>query len=51
MPDRYDSTGGTSEALFDDIGEGMEWAAYFESVFTKVDKKMLDEDRIRYQSQ
>jgi hypothetical protein len=36
---------------FDDMGEGMEWATYFETVFTKVDKKMLDEDRKRYQGE
>lgn len=48
---RYDSTGRTSEVSLDDIGEGMEWSTYFEQVFTKVDKRMLDEDRVRYQGE
>lgn len=37
--------------MFDGMEEGMEWAAYFDAVFTKVDKKMLDEDRIKYQGE
>jgi hypothetical protein len=37
--------------MFDGMEEGMEWAAYFDAVFTKVDKKMLDQDRIKYQGQ
>ena len=37
--------------MFDGMEEGMEWAAYFDAVFTKVDKRMLDEDRIKYQGE
>lgn len=45
---RYDSTGKTTESMFEGAEE-MGWAAYFDALFTKVDLKMLDEDKKRYQ--
>jgi hypothetical protein len=45
---RYDLSGRTSEVAFDGAEE-MGWAAYFDALFTKVDKKMLDEDKKAYQ--
>ena len=47
---RYDTTGRTSESLFESVasGEGG-WEAYFEEVFGKVSRDQLDEDKARYQ--
>ncbi|WWC63507.1 uncharacterized protein I303_106110 [Kwoniella dejecticola CBS 10117] len=46
---RYDATGKTSDK-FDGIGEGEGgWEGYFESLFKRVDRKILDEDKQRYQ--
>lgn len=49
---RYDTTGRTTESaggMFDDASAMGSWEAYFAAVYQKVDKKMLDEDRQRYQ--
>lgn len=49
---RYDTTGRTTEStggMFDDAASMGSWEAYFAAVYQKVDKKMLDEDRERYQ--
>jgi DnaJ family protein C protein 9 len=35
--------------MFDDASAMGSWEAYFAAVYQKVDKKMLDEDRERYQ--
>ncbi|ORY35822.1 hypothetical protein BCR39DRAFT_512410 [Naematelia encephala] len=45
---RYDETGRTDESQFADA-EAMGWDAYFESLFQRIDRKMLDEDKARYQ--
>lgn len=45
---RYDSTGRTDESAFSDAEE-MGWDAYFESLFQRVDRKLLDEDKTKYQ--
>ncbi|WVW85402.1 hypothetical protein I302_107440 [Kwoniella bestiolae CBS 10118] len=47
---RYDTTGKTDDKV-DSIGE-MDggWEAYFEGLFKRVDRKILDEDRERYQN-
>ena len=44
----YDATGQTVESAFADAEE-MGWDAYFESLYTRVDRKMLDDDRNKYQ--
>ncbi|WVR09421.1 hypothetical protein IAU60_006488 [Kwoniella sp. DSM 27419] len=44
---RYDSTGRTDDKFAD--AEEMGWDAYFESLFKRVDRKILDEDKERYQ--
>jgi len=46
--DRYDTTGRTDDLPFADAGS-MGWDAYFESLFQRVDRKMLDDDKARYQ--
>ncbi|KAJ9107162.1 hypothetical protein QFC19_002822 [Naganishia cerealis] len=49
---RYDTTGRTTEssgAMFDDAAAMGSWEAYFSAMYQKVDKKMLDEDKKRYQ--
>ncbi|GHJ89464.1 hypothetical protein NliqN6_5866 [Naganishia liquefaciens] len=48
---RYDTTGRTteSEGMFEDAAAMGSWEAYFEAVYQRVDKKMLDEDKKRYQ--
>ncbi|RXK36945.1 DNAJ domain-containing protein [Tremella mesenterica] len=43
---RYDETGRTDEGM--EVPEGG-WDDYFESLFKRVDRKMLDEDKARYQ--
>lgn len=50
---RYDSTGRTteSEGMFDDAAAMGSWEAYFEAVYQRVDKKMLDEDKKLYQGE
>lgn len=48
----YDTTGRTTEStggMFDDAASMGSWEAYFAAIYQKVDKKMLDEDRKRYQ--
>lgn len=50
MHRRYDSTGRTDESQFADA-EAMGWDAYFESLYQKVDRRMLDEDKKRYQGE
>ena len=47
---RYDSTGKTNESAFADAEE-MGWDAYFESLFQRIDRKMLDEDKAKYQGE
>ncbi|RSH82293.1 hypothetical protein EHS25_006003 [Saitozyma podzolica] len=44
----YDETGRTDESAFADAEE-MGWDAYFESLFERIDRKVLDEDKARYQ--
>lgn len=46
---RYDSTNSTSESSLETPEQG--WDAYFASLFKKVDKRMLDEDKKRYQGE
>ena len=48
--DRYDSTGRTDESGFADAEE-MGWEAYFESLFERIDRKVLDEDKAKYQGE
>ncbi|WWC90560.1 uncharacterized protein L201_005496 [Kwoniella dendrophila CBS 6074] len=46
----YDKSGKTSDK-FQDISEGEGgWEGYFESLFKRVDRKILDEDKERYQN-
>ncbi|GFZ50788.1 hypothetical protein JCM24511_08546 [Saitozyma sp. JCM 24511] len=45
---RYDETGRTDESAFADAEE-MGWDAYFESLFERIDRRVLDEDKARYQ--
>ena len=45
---RYDGTGRTGDLPFADA-ESMGWDAYFESLFQRIDRKMLDDDKARYQ--
>jgi DnaJ family protein C protein 9 len=45
---RYDATGRTDDMPFSDAEE-MGWDAYFESVYTRVDRQMLDDDKKAYQ--
>ncbi|WVQ79710.1 hypothetical protein IAT38_001810 [Cryptococcus sp. DSM 104549] len=44
---RYDKTGRTDEK-FAEVDE-MGWDAYFESLYQRVDRKMLDDDKKKYQ--
>ncbi len=44
---RYDATGRTDEVAFGD-GDGG-WDAYFSDLFDGVDRKVLDEDKNKYQ--
>ncbi|KAK8854612.1 hypothetical protein IAR55_003351 [Kwoniella newhampshirensis] len=44
---RYDKTGRTDEKFVE--VEEMGWDAYFESLYKRVDRKILDEDKKRYQ--
>jgi hypothetical protein len=44
---RYDATGRTDEVAFGD-GDGG-WDAYFSDLFDGVDRKVLDEDKKKYQ--
>jgi DnaJ family protein C protein 9 len=46
----YDKTGQTAESAFADAEE-MGWDAYFDSLYTRVDRKVLDEDRVQYQGE
>ena len=48
----YDETGRTDESFFSNgaPADGG-WEAYFEAVFKRVDKKILDEDKARYQGE
>lgn len=45
---RYDQTGRTDENQFADA-EAMGWDAYFDSLWQRVDRKMLDEHKVQYQ--
>ncbi|KAI9637627.1 uncharacterized protein MKK02DRAFT_43553 [Dioszegia hungarica] len=45
---RYDANGKTAENAFTDAEE-MGWDAYFESLFQRVDRKMLDDHKEKYQ--
>ncbi|KAJ9112673.1 hypothetical protein QFC22_006175 [Naganishia vaughanmartiniae] len=48
----YDTTGRTTESsgsMFDDASAMGSWEAYFSAMYQKVDRKMLDEDKKRYQ--
>ncbi|CAD6568429.1 MAG: hypothetical protein TREMPRED_004537 [Tremellales sp. Tagirdzhanova-0007] len=45
---RYDATGRTDDLPFADA-ESMGWDAYFESMYQRFDRKVLDEDKARYQ--
>lgn len=47
---RYDETGRTDESAFADAEE-MGWDAYFESLFERIDRRVLDEDKARYQGE
>lgn len=49
-PTRYDSTGRTDENAFSDAEE-MGWEAYFASLFERVDRKMLDDHKKKYQGE
>lgn len=42
---RYDSTGRTDEIKFDEVS----WDDYFADLFDGVDRKILDDDRKKYQ--
>ncbi|WVQ95144.1 hypothetical protein IAU59_002238 [Kwoniella sp. CBS 9459] len=44
---RYDSTGRTDDKF--QGAEEMGWEAYFESLYTRVDRKILDDDKKKYQ--
>jgi DnaJ family protein C protein 9 len=44
----YDATGSTKESAFADAEE-MGWDKYFEMLFTRIDRKVLDEDKQKYQ--
>lgn len=44
----YDTTGNTHECKFADADEAG-WEAYFEDLFERLDRKILDEDKARYQ--
>ncbi|WVF67482.1 hypothetical protein IAT40_002238 [Kwoniella sp. CBS 6097] len=44
---RYDSTGRTDDRF--QGAEEMGWEAYFESLYTRVDRKILDDDKKKYQ--
>lgn len=46
--DRYDATGRTDDLSFGDAEE-MGWDAYFESVYQRVDRKILDDHKKSYQ--
>ncbi|ORX38300.1 hypothetical protein BD324DRAFT_620335 [Kockovaella imperatae] len=45
---RYDTSGRTDENAFTDAEE-MGWDAYFASLFQRIDRKMLDDDKAKYQ--
>ncbi|KAL1405788.1 hypothetical protein Q8F55_007464 [Vanrija albida] len=45
---RYDATGRTDELQFGDAEEAG-WDAYFDDLFERVDRKMLDDDKEKYQ--
>lgn len=45
----YDSTGRTEETTFGAEAGG--WEAYFEELFERVDRKILDDDREKYQGE
>lgn len=47
MWDRYDSSGRTDDKFAD--AEEMGWDAYFEQMFERIDGKMLDADKAKYQ--
>jgi hypothetical protein len=47
---RYDATGRTDENAFSGAEE-MGWDAYFETLFQRIDRKVLDEDKAKYQGQ
>lgn len=44
---RYDSTGRTDEIKFDEVS----WDDYFSDLFEGVDRKILDDDRKKYQGE
>ena len=44
----YDATGSTAESAFADADE-MGWEAYFETLFTRIDRGALDADKKKYQ--
>lgn len=44
----YDATGKTAESAFADAEE-MGWDKYFETLFTRIDRKALDDDKAKYQ--
>lgn len=44
----YDATGKTDELQFGDAEEAG-WDAYFDDLFERVDRKMLDDDKEKYQ--
>jgi DnaJ family protein C protein 9 len=46
----YDTTGKTAENAFADAEE-MGWDKYFETLFTRIDRKALDVDKAKYQGQ
>jgi len=46
----YDATGKTTESAFVDAEE-MGWDAYFETLFTRIDRAVLDEDKQKYQGE
>lgn len=46
----YDKTGKTAENAFADAEE-MGWEKYFESLFTRIDRKALDDDKKKYQGE
>jgi hypothetical protein len=45
---RYDATGRTAENAFTEA-EDMGWDSYFESLFQRIDRKVLDDDKAKYQ--
>lgn len=46
---RYDETGRTDERFAG--AEEMGWDAYFEGLYKRVDRKILDEDKKKYQGE